>query len=84
MGNNVLLTEVKQHKHLCLILTSNLSWENHTYHAINKANKVIGNMWQLNKHIPRISLLSNMDQPFMTIVMPLSHRNSNKLREELH
>ena len=65
--NNVPLTEVNQHKHLGLILTSNLSWGNHIDHAINKTNKVIGKMWQLNKHIPRISL----ENIYLTFARPI-------------
>ena len=54
--NNVMIKQVVIHKHLGLTLTTNLNWNEHIHQSIKKTNMLIGKIWTLNKHIPRMAL----------------------------
>ena len=65
--NNKSLNEVEQHKHLGVTISSNLTWDNHIDTVVRKANSIIGQLWSLNRHIPRKAL----EDIYLTFARPI-------------
>ena len=51
-----LIEDVQQHKHLGVVLTDKLSWNDHTSSLIQSVSKFLDVMYKLYKDIDRVSL----------------------------
>ena len=65
--NGNIVSRVSEHKHLGLILTPKLNFENHLHEKIKKAKKNVGIIKCLNKFLP----LKTLEQMYKSLVRPL-------------
>ena len=64
MCNNIPVVRVEEHKHLGLMLQSNLSFEKHLYDKMVKAKKNVGIIKNLNRFLP-LKTLNQMYKAFV-------------------
>ena len=65
--NGIPIEEVTHHKHLGLELSNDLSWDQHIEQIAKKTNKFIGQLWTLNRHLPRRAL----EDMYLTFMRPI-------------